>query len=113
MQIGVRDVRLANTPADMQKANGSLNERLTAVNKFADDMAKLSHSSENRARVEKLKGLAADYVKGTQQIVVVRSEAIGLGAPGAGPDAAAQIAKLNDRSDPHCPRSDASDRRRS
>ena len=95
MQIGVRDVRLANTPADMQKANGSLNERLTAVNKFADDMAKLSHSSENRARVEKLKGLAADYVKGTQQIVVVRSEAIGLGAPGAGPDAAAQIAKLN------------------
>src|SRR5712691_4558421 len=57
MQIGVRDVRLANTLADMQKANGNLAERLTAVNKFADEMLRLSHSSENRARVEKLKGL--------------------------------------------------------
>jgi methyl-accepting chemotaxis protein len=95
MQIGVRDVRLANTPADMQKANGYLAERLTSVNKFADEMLKLSHSSENRARIEKLKSLAANYVKGTQQIVAVRSEAIGLGAAGAGPDAAAQIAKLN------------------
>src|SRR6266702_4782851 len=95
MQIGVRDVRLANTPADMQKANGYLAERLTSVNKFADEMLKLSHSSENCARVEKLKGLAANYVKATQQIVAVRSEAIGLGAAGSGPDAAAQIAKLN------------------
>jgi methyl-accepting chemotaxis protein len=95
MQIGVRDVRLANTPADMQKANGYLAERLTSVNKFADEMLKLSHSSENRARIEKLKGRAADYAKETQQIVAVRSEAIGLGVAGAGPDAAAQIAKLN------------------
>jgi hypothetical protein len=69
MQIGVRDVRLANTAADMQKANGNLAERLTEVNKFADEMLKLSHSSENRARVEKLKGLAANYAKETQQIV--------------------------------------------
>jgi methyl-accepting chemotaxis protein len=95
MQIGVRDVRLANTPADMQKANDSLAERLASVNKFADEMLRLSHSSENRARIEKLKALAADYVKGTQQIVAVRSQAIGLGATGASPDAAAQIAKLN------------------
>jgi methyl-accepting chemotaxis protein len=95
MQIGVRDVRLANTPADMQKANGYLAERLTSVNKFADEMLKLSHSSENRTRIEKLKGLAANYLKETQQIVAVRSNAIGLGAAGAGPDAAAQIAKLN------------------
>jgi methyl-accepting chemotaxis protein len=95
MQIGVRDVRLANTAADMQKANGYLAERLTSVNKFADEMSRLSHSSENRARIEKLKALAADYVKGTQQIVAVRGEAIGLGAAGSSPDAAAQIAKLN------------------
>jgi methyl-accepting chemotaxis protein len=95
MQVSVRDVRLANTAADMQKANGNLAERLTEVNKFADEMLKLSHSSENRARVEKLKSRAADYVKGTQQIIAVRNEAIGLGAPAASPDAAAQIAKLN------------------
>jgi len=95
LQISVRDVRLANTPADLQKANGTLAERLTDVNKFADEMSKLSHSSENRARIEKLKGRAADYVKETQQIVAVRGEAIGLGAAGGSPDATAQIAKLN------------------
>jgi methyl-accepting chemotaxis protein len=95
MHVGVRDVRLANTAADVQKANDYLAARLRSVNKFADEMLKMSHSSENRARIEKLKARAADYGKGAQQIVAVRSEEIGLGATGTSPDAAAQIAKLN------------------
>src|SRR5205814_3403637 len=95
MQVGVRDIRLAGTPADMQKATGYLADRLKSVNKFADEMLKLSHSSENRARIEKLRGLAADYSKGALQIAAVRGEAVGLAAAGAGSDSAAQIAKLN------------------
>ena len=95
MQIGVRDIRLANTPADMQKANGYLAERLKSVDKFADEMLKLSHSGENRVRIEKLKGLAASYFKETQQIAAVRGQAIGLGAANANSESAAQIAKLN------------------
>jgi len=91
MQVGVRDVRLANTAADLQKAVGYLAERLTSVNKFADEMSKLSQSSENRARIEKLKGLAADYSKGAQQIATVSGEAFGLGANS---ESAAQVAKL-------------------
>src|SRR5882724_6748957 len=95
MQIGVRDVRLANSAADLQKANDQLAQRLQSVNKFADAMLNLSHAAENRVRIEKLKARAGDYLKGTQQIVAVRGEAIGLGAAGAGSEAAAQLAKLN------------------
>ena len=94
MQIGVRDLRLANNSADLQKANDNLAARLKSANHFADEMLKLSKSAENRARIEKLKARAADYAKGAQQIAAVRSEAIA--AAGGGADAAAKIAKLNE-----------------
>src|SRR5256714_5160254 len=97
MQTGVRDLRLANAPADMQRASEYLAARLKSVHKFADEMLKLSHSAENRTRVEKIKSRASDYAKGAQQIAAVRSEAIGLRAAGAA-DAADKIAKLNDES---------------
>ena len=94
MQIGVRDLRLVSNPADMQKANDYLAARLKSVNKFADEMYKLSNSAENRARIEKLKARAEDYSKGAQQIAAVRSEAIA--AAGGGAEAGAKIAKLNE-----------------
>ena len=95
MQTGVRDLRLANAPADMQKASEYLASRLRSVHKFADEMLKLSHSAENRARIQKIKARADEYAKGAQQIAAVRNEAIGLRAAG-GADAADKIAKLND-----------------
>jgi methyl-accepting chemotaxis protein len=95
MQVGVRDLRLANVAADMQKAAEYLAARLKSVHKFADEMLRLSHSAENRARIEKIKSRADEYAKGGQQIAAVRNEAIGLRAAGA-PDAADKIAKLND-----------------
>jgi methyl-accepting chemotaxis protein len=94
MQIGVRDLRLANSSADMQKANDYIAVRLKSVNHFADEMLKLSKSAENRARIEKLKAKASDYAKGAQQIATVRAEAIA--AAGGGAEAAARIAKLNE-----------------
>jgi methyl-accepting chemotaxis protein len=94
MQIGVRDLRLVSNPADMQKANDYLAARLKSVNKFADEMHKLSKSAENRARIEKLKARAEDYSKGAQQIAAVRSEAIA--AAGSGAEAVAKISKLNE-----------------
>src|SRR5258705_5910667 len=93
MQTAVRDLRLANTSVDLQKANDNLAARLKSANHFADEMLKLSHSAENRARIEKLKTRAADYVQGTQQISAVRGEAI---AAAGSSDAAARIAKLNE-----------------
>ena len=94
MQTGVRDLRLANNPADLKKASDYLSARLNSTNKFSDDMLKLSHSGENRARIEKLRTKAEDYAKGAQQIAAVRSEAIGAAAAGA--EGAARIAKLNE-----------------
>src|ERR1700737_3601620 len=96
MQVSVRDIRLAGTSADLKKAGDNLAERLKSANNSADEMARLSQSAENRARIEKLKSLTGAYMRGAQQIVAVRSEAIGLGAAGAGSESAARIAKLND-----------------
>src|SRR5688572_29983956 len=42
MQIGIRDLRLASTSADLQKATGYLDQRLKSVEKFADEMSRLS-----------------------------------------------------------------------
>jgi HAMP domain-containing protein len=93
MQVAVRDLRLANNSADLQKAIDSLAVRLKSANHYADEMLKISKSAENRARIEKLKTRAGDYAKGAQQIVTVRTEAV---AATGGADAAAKIAKLNE-----------------
>ena len=93
MQTGIRDLRLAATPADLQKASDYLATRLKSADHLADEMLKLSKSPENRARIEKLKAKAHEYYKGGEQITAVRNEAIA--ASGGGADAAARIAKLN------------------
>jgi methyl-accepting chemotaxis protein len=92
MQIAVRDLRLANNSADMQKAVDSLAARLKSANHYSDEMLRISKAPENRARIEKLKARAGDYAKGAQQIVAVRTEAI---AAAGGADAA-KITKLNE-----------------
>jgi len=43
MQTGVRDLRLASSAADLQKANDYLAARLKSVNRFADEMLQLSY----------------------------------------------------------------------
>jgi methyl-accepting chemotaxis protein len=93
MQIGIRDLRLASSAADMQKANDYIAARLKSVNQFTDEMLKLSKSAENRARIEKLKARAEDYSKGAQQIAAVRGEAIAAAGSAEG---APKIAKLNE-----------------
>jgi methyl-accepting chemotaxis protein len=96
MQVGVRDVRLANTAADLQKAKEYMATRLHSVSKFSDEMLKLSRSAENRARIEKLKSRGQDYAKGTEQIAAVRNEVIGLRAGGSAAEGSEKIAKLNE-----------------
>jgi methyl-accepting chemotaxis protein len=93
MQVAVRDIRLANNAAELQKAGDNLAARLKSADHFADQMHKLSKSPENRVRIEKLKLRADEYAKGAQQIAAVRAEAI---AAGGGADAAAKLAKANE-----------------
>jgi methyl-accepting chemotaxis protein len=94
MQVGIRDLRLADNAADLRKATEYVADRLKSVIHFSDEMLKLSKSAENRARIEKIRTRAEDYAKGAQQIAAVRGEA--NAAAGGGADAAVKIAKLNE-----------------
>ena len=90
MQVSARDIRLASNPADLQKANDSLLERSKSFSDAVEAMLTLSRSPENRARMEELKRLLMDYLKGVHQLASVRSEAIVV----TGGDAAARLAKF-------------------
>ncbi|PDT90618.1 methyl-accepting chemotaxis protein [Bradyrhizobium sp. Y36] len=93
MQIGIRDILTSVSPADMQKAVTYFNDRLTAATKFSNEMAKLSHSPENRKRIDRLTVLIGEFGKGQQQIEAKRKQELALeGNKDA--EAAAQIAKL-------------------
>ena len=92
MQLAVRDVRLAGNASDLQKASEALAERQRSVTAIADSMLKLSRSAENRARIEKLKTLAADYMKEAQQISAVRSAAFSPGTAEGG----TRLAQINE-----------------
>ena len=101
MQTGARDIRLANTPADLQKAGDYIAARLKSVNEFTQEMLKLAHSPENRERIAKVETLAGEYAKAMGKIAAIRSELIGIeGKRTVGgelpADATAIIAKLND-----------------
>ncbi|MGY8662763.1 methyl-accepting chemotaxis protein [Bradyrhizobium sp. UFLA05-109] len=93
MQLAVRDIRLGNNAGELQKANESLVERSRSLGNAVDAMLKLSQSAENRARIEKLRNLSADYLKGAQQIAAIRSEMIAATSADA-----ARIAKLTEES---------------
>ncbi len=92
MQLAVRDIRLANSPADIQKATQNLGEQQKSTNLLVNEMLKLSHETENRARMENLRSLAANYEKAAQQIARIRGEAVAA----SGTDGATRAAKLNE-----------------
>jgi HAMP domain-containing protein len=74
---------------------------VTRAHGFAEALLKLSHSPENRGRMEKLKGGLGEYAKGAQQIAAIRTEIVGIeakriagGEPPA--EAVAKITELNE-----------------
>ena len=101
MQVGVRDLRLARTTADLQKAADYLAERQKSATGYADDILKLSRAAENRERVEKMKSKSGDYAARAQDVVAIRKEAIALMAtrPAGGQlptEVAAKVDSLNE-----------------
>jgi len=101
MQTGVRDIRLATSTADLQKATGYIAARLTSVDEFTADMLTLVRTPDNRERILKVGGLAADYAGKASQMASMRSEILeiedkrpsGSEVPA---EAAAKAAKIND-----------------
>jgi methyl-accepting chemotaxis protein len=78
MQLGVRDVLLATTPADLQKADEYFNDRTASAMRFQGQMAKLSTSVENGERIKRLAALIDDFRKGKDQLEAVRKQAIAV-----------------------------------
>ncbi|EJN05930.1 methyl-accepting chemotaxis protein [Bradyrhizobium sp. YR681] len=95
MQLAARDIRLAGNPGELQKASETLVERSKSLSGAVDAMLKLTRSAENRARIEKLKSLSADYAKAVLQNASVRSEAIAVAA--TDPTRAARISEEGTR----------------
>jgi methyl-accepting chemotaxis protein len=94
MMIGMRDVRLAQTPEDVQKAATYLQARTQSVSRFADDALKLVTSKENRDRLGKIKADAAQYAGFAKQVTDAKGELFALGGKLNGNAWRAQYASL-------------------
>jgi methyl-accepting chemotaxis protein len=93
MQVGLRDVLLAHSDVDMQKASAYFAERVAAALKYQGEMAKLSKSPENRERISRLGVLIENFRKGEEQIAAVRKQEIALEVKNG--EASAELAKLD------------------
>jgi methyl-accepting chemotaxis protein len=96
MQLAVRDIRLAHSVADLQKAEKSLAEQQKAVHDRIDPMIPLFVIPERHAIVESIKTLIDRYAAEAKAIVDVRSKAIAQEAEAKGAAGAmASVTALN------------------
>jgi methyl-accepting chemotaxis protein len=97
MQIGIRDILLATTPAELQKGAEYFAERNSSAVSVIGEMSKLSKSPENRERMARLAVLTEGLAKGKDQIEAVRRQTVALLADrDMAPEKNAQLAKLTD-----------------
>jgi methyl-accepting chemotaxis protein len=77
MMIGVRDVRLASKPDELQAAQDYLAARHKAAKQNAGETLKLSKSPENHARIEKMNALIDDYLnRAAREIITIQKSAV-------------------------------------
>jgi methyl-accepting chemotaxis protein len=94
MQVGIRDVLLAHSAADLEKASSYFADRVAAALRFQGEMARLSKSDENGERIKRLGVLVEDLRKGKDQIEAVRKQEITLEAK-KGAETSAELARLD------------------
>ena len=96
MQIGVRDVRLSQSPAALQGAFKLLEERHKNARGHIDGVLPKLRSAENRERVEKLRSLVDQYLAGTREIAALKTEVFDLESQKSA-EAGPRIAALNEQ----------------
>ena len=64
IQVGVRDIRLATSSADLQKASDNVAARLKSATHFADEMLKLSKSGRQPRPYRKTQGESGGICQG-------------------------------------------------
>jgi len=98
MQTAVRDIRLAETSQDLQKATTNLSVHGKSADRFVEVMIGNTRSAERLERMRTFKGLIENYERRSQDIVAVKARAIEIGdrrASGGSP-AASDIAQIDD-----------------
>ena len=98
MQIGIRDLRLAQTPEDLKKALDYLADRHKSVFGYVDAALALAKSPENRERLGKIKSLADQYQAGGKNVAALKGDTFALRSKDGGtpsPETAARITELN------------------
>ena len=80
MMVGMRDLRLAQTPEDVQKAITYLNTRAESLMRFANEALKRVKTPENRDRLEKAKTETTRYTGFAKEVADSKGELFTLGA---------------------------------
>jgi methyl-accepting chemotaxis protein len=78
MQIGLRDVRLAKTPAEVEKGAATFRKAMTAGQKEIDAALALVMKPESKARLQKIKSLIGDYGVAGEDLVKAQAGLLGL-----------------------------------
>ncbi|MCK9907764.1 methyl-accepting chemotaxis protein [Microbacteriaceae bacterium K1510] len=76
LQVAGRDVRLAQTSAELQRATKNLEDRHKAVRGFLDPLTTKYRLAEDRERGQKVTALADQYLAASQDIVKARKELV-------------------------------------
>ena len=95
-QIAVRDIRLARSSEDLQRAIKNLEDQQYTAHAFIDPIISKLRVPENRARMEKIKTLIDQYIAGAKEIAALKAQAIELQSKRpVGDTATDQIAALD------------------
>jgi methyl-accepting chemotaxis protein len=95
LQIGMRDLRIAHMPDEAQQAMQYIEARAKAAQSFTDTLMKLIPSASGRERVQKIKGLADQYVSVAKEIAALRNKAFEISASVDGSDVSDQFSELD------------------
>ncbi|WP_295854302.1 methyl-accepting chemotaxis protein [Tardiphaga sp.] len=78
MQLGLREMILSQSPADIQKASDTYAENEKSARRFIADVASRTQSNENRDRAAQLEAAITRFTRGKERIEAVRKEAVSL-----------------------------------
>lgn len=78
MQIGIREIILAQDLAAIQNASDYYAARVKSASRFIADITSMSQSQENRDRVAQLEAAVTRLTRGKEQIEADRKEAVAL-----------------------------------
>jgi methyl-accepting chemotaxis protein len=78
MQIGIRDVRLARTPAEIDKGADLVRKTMVQQQKEIEAALVLVMKPESRERLQKIKSLMSDYFASGEDVVKAQSNLLAL-----------------------------------